>query len=307
MVSWSRVDVLVDRVGRDVADEQRVAVGRRLRRRLERDVAVRAGPVLDHEALAERLGELLRDDARDDVGGAARAVGHEDPHRLRSDSCPAPRRPQRRAMQNSSCGEASSSSSSRAIIADAHRSTSTPTGIRRNGSRSSRRTARRRAPASSAATASIILQGQEHHQRASTSASSWSTSESKAMDKRQHRRPRALAHHADGLLGVAGLRPGAQPGVQRRGCRGASKASRSGWSASRWCRCKRPSSRVKELERAAKLPGMKGMYLATNVNGEELDEKQVLGRLRQVRGARLDRSSCIRSTPSARTARRSTT
>jgi aminocarboxymuconate-semialdehyde decarboxylase len=31
---------------------------------------------------------------------------------------------------------------------------------------------------------------------------------------------------------------------------------------------------LKELERAAKLPGMKGLYLATNVNGEELDEKK---------------------------------
>jgi aminocarboxymuconate-semialdehyde decarboxylase len=35
-----------------------------------------------------------------------------------------------------------------------------------------------------------------------------------------------------------------------------------------------PAAAVKELERAAKLPGIKGMYLATNVNGEELDEKK---------------------------------
>jgi aminocarboxymuconate-semialdehyde decarboxylase len=33
-----------------------------------------------------------------------------------------------------------------------------------------------------------------------------------------------------------------------------------------------PEMAVKELERAAKLPGMKGMYLATNVNGAELDD-----------------------------------
>src|SRR5256714_15616163 len=33
-----------------------------------------------------------------------------------------------------------------------------------------------------------------------------------------------------------------------------------------------PDLAVRELERAAKLPGIKGMYLATNVNGEELDE-----------------------------------
>jgi len=34
-----------------------------------------------------------------------------------------------------------------------------------------------------------------------------------------------------------------------------------------------PALALKELERAAKLPGMRGMYLATNVNGSELDEK----------------------------------
>src|SRR4051812_37978239 len=35
-----------------------------------------------------------------------------------------------------------------------------------------------------------------------------------------------------------------------------------------------PELAVKELERASKLPGIKGMYLATNVNGEELDDKK---------------------------------
>jgi aminocarboxymuconate-semialdehyde decarboxylase len=35
-----------------------------------------------------------------------------------------------------------------------------------------------------------------------------------------------------------------------------------------------PQDAVRELERASKLPGMKGMYLATNVNNEELDEKK---------------------------------
>jgi aminocarboxymuconate-semialdehyde decarboxylase len=35
-----------------------------------------------------------------------------------------------------------------------------------------------------------------------------------------------------------------------------------------------PEAALKELERAAKLPGIRGMYLATNVNGEELDEKK---------------------------------
>jgi len=35
-----------------------------------------------------------------------------------------------------------------------------------------------------------------------------------------------------------------------------------------------PGLALKELERAAKLPGMRGLYLATSVNGLELDEKQ---------------------------------
>jgi len=35
-----------------------------------------------------------------------------------------------------------------------------------------------------------------------------------------------------------------------------------------------PDLAVRELERASKLPGIHGMYLATNVNGEELDERK---------------------------------
>jgi len=35
-----------------------------------------------------------------------------------------------------------------------------------------------------------------------------------------------------------------------------------------------PALAMKELERAAKLPGMRGLYLSTNVNNEELDEKK---------------------------------
>jgi len=47
----------------NVADEERVSVGGRLRDHLQRDVARRAGMVLDHEASAEGLGELDTDDA----------------------------------------------------------------------------------------------------------------------------------------------------------------------------------------------------------------------------------------------------
>ena len=35
-----------------------------------------------------------------------------------------------------------------------------------------------------------------------------------------------------------------------------------------------PELALKELERAAKLPGIRGLYLATNINGAELDEKR---------------------------------
>ena len=35
-----------------------------------------------------------------------------------------------------------------------------------------------------------------------------------------------------------------------------------------------PELALKEMERAAKLPGMRGLYLATNVNGSDLDEKR---------------------------------
>jgi len=35
-----------------------------------------------------------------------------------------------------------------------------------------------------------------------------------------------------------------------------------------------PARALKELERCAKLPGMKGVYLATNVNGTDLDDKR---------------------------------
>src|SRR3954469_23067037 len=35
-----------------------------------------------------------------------------------------------------------------------------------------------------------------------------------------------------------------------------------------------PDLAVRELERAAKLPGMKGLYLATNINGADLDERR---------------------------------
>jgi hypothetical protein len=60
------------------AEMERVAVGRRLRRRGGADVAAGAGAVLDDDVLPPRLGQLLRDDPAERVDGAA--GGERDQH-----------------------------------------------------------------------------------------------------------------------------------------------------------------------------------------------------------------------------------
>ncbi len=80
---FRRVDDRRDGIGRHVADHQRVAVRRRVRHVLERDDAERAGLVLHVERLAEALAQLIGENAPDDVGRAARRVGHDDLDRLR--------------------------------------------------------------------------------------------------------------------------------------------------------------------------------------------------------------------------------
>ena len=72
---------LVDRVGGHVADQQRIAVGRGLRLGVERNVPRCACTILDHEGLAERLLELRRELARDDVGRAAGRIRYQQLHR----------------------------------------------------------------------------------------------------------------------------------------------------------------------------------------------------------------------------------
>ena len=62
------------RVGRE---QKRVAVGRGLGRRLGADDAARPAAVLDHELLAEGLGELVGPGPADEIGGAARRVGED--------------------------------------------------------------------------------------------------------------------------------------------------------------------------------------------------------------------------------------
>ena len=63
------------------AEQQRVAVGGRLRHRRAADGAGGAGAVLDDHLLAERFAERGRDGARGDVDVAARRPGHDDAHR----------------------------------------------------------------------------------------------------------------------------------------------------------------------------------------------------------------------------------
>ncbi len=58
--------------------QQRVAVGRALGDRIGGDHGPAAGAVLDHERLAETVGEMLAEPAREDIGAAARRVRHDD-------------------------------------------------------------------------------------------------------------------------------------------------------------------------------------------------------------------------------------
>ncbi len=64
-----------ERDGRGVV-EQRMAVGRRLADQRAADVAVGAGLVVHHHRLAHLLRQLLRQQARHHVGGAAGREGH---------------------------------------------------------------------------------------------------------------------------------------------------------------------------------------------------------------------------------------
>src|SRR5262249_55612244 len=66
------------------ADEgDRVAIGRRVERGLHADIAGRAGPVLNDKLLSEMIRQVLADDARHDVVGAARRKRDDPVHRPR--------------------------------------------------------------------------------------------------------------------------------------------------------------------------------------------------------------------------------
>ena len=61
-----------------VLNRKRVAVRRRARDDRGADIARRAGAIFDHDRLAERLLQMAADDARQDVGRAARRERHDE-------------------------------------------------------------------------------------------------------------------------------------------------------------------------------------------------------------------------------------
>ena len=76
------VEARIDHEGRFRADEQRVAVGRRLGDVFGGDLVVGARPVLDDRLLAPGFGEALRQHAAERIGDAARRRRHHDRDRL---------------------------------------------------------------------------------------------------------------------------------------------------------------------------------------------------------------------------------
>ncbi len=76
------VERCIDGVGRDHR-QQRVAVRRRAHHGLRGDIAAGAGAALDHERLAQALGEPLPDQSRHQIRRAAAAEAFDDTHRPR--------------------------------------------------------------------------------------------------------------------------------------------------------------------------------------------------------------------------------
>jgi hypothetical protein len=68
---------------RDVAEQERVAVGRRLCDLVGADRTAAAADVLDHEALPHGLGQALCDQPRQHVGGGSGRKWHHDANRAR--------------------------------------------------------------------------------------------------------------------------------------------------------------------------------------------------------------------------------
>ena len=67
---------------RGEGEEEGIAVGDGFRGRLGAERAARATAVLDHHLVSERFRQRLLQDARDDVGAAARRIRHDEAHGL---------------------------------------------------------------------------------------------------------------------------------------------------------------------------------------------------------------------------------
>src|SRR3974390_3481229 len=72
----------IDRYGADIAEEQRVAVWRRARRRFHADITGGAGAVVDDELLAKCLRQARLDEPDGVIRRTAGREGHDDVDRL---------------------------------------------------------------------------------------------------------------------------------------------------------------------------------------------------------------------------------
>jgi hypothetical protein len=76
VVGDSGVEAGIDDIGRG-DDEQRIAVGLRMRCISDPDIAAGAGLVLDDDVAGKGGAEILRENARHDVGGAGSRERHD--------------------------------------------------------------------------------------------------------------------------------------------------------------------------------------------------------------------------------------
>ena len=125
--------------------KQRVAVGRRLHRRLGRDVGAGAGPIIDDELLAEPLRQPFRRQPRHGVGGTAGRKAAQDVHRTRRIGVRA-RQARQNGQSGCACGKAQKipAAKSHGYTPAALPSATEATGLRRLRGRG-RRNARHRA------------------------------------------------------------------------------------------------------------------------------------------------------------------
>jgi hypothetical protein len=77
LVGQVLAQVRQDRVDGGGRQQQHIAVGRGLGDEVRAKRTARAGPVVDDDLLAERFRHLLRNQACELVGGAARRIGHD--------------------------------------------------------------------------------------------------------------------------------------------------------------------------------------------------------------------------------------